>query len=169
MKHILVGIDGSIESLDAVSWAADLAKQLGADVIAASVFGFYPVVAIADNGVYMSEDGLNGWRKDLQRDLDGDWTKALRDAGVAVTTRVEEGQAAEVLLRLAAEYAVDLIVVGSRGHGMVKAMFLGSVSHILALRAPCPVVILPHPHQRHGHEPKAPTSAIVPSTSTTGH
>ena len=86
------------------------------------------------------------WHDEIQRSLDGDWTKPLRDAGVKVSTHVEEGHAEEVLLRLAREQSVDLIVVGSRGRGHLRGMFLGSVSHALALHAPCPVVVLPHHH-----------------------
>jgi len=146
MQRILVGVDGSAESLKAVTWTADLARSLGAEVIVASVYGFYPVMAMPSDGVFMSEEWLDGWRTDLQRDLEGEWTKPLRDAGVPVVTRVEQGLASEVLLRLARENGVYLIVVGSRGFGAVREAILGSVSHVLALHAPCPVVVLPHHH-----------------------
>jgi nucleotide-binding universal stress UspA family protein len=124
------------------------------------VYGFYPVMAMPSTGVFMSEEWLDGWRTDLQRDLEGDWTKPLRDAGVPVVTRVEQGLASEVLLRLARENSVDLIVVGSRGFGAVREAILGSVSHILALHAPCPVVVLPH------HHGTAHVALPVPQTAT---
>ena len=44
---------------------------------------------------------------------------------------------------LAAARHVDLLVMGSRGHGPVRAAILGSVSHSVSRQAPCPVVILP--------------------------
>ena len=148
VKRILVGVDGSPESLDAVKWTAELASSLGAEVIVVSVFGFYPypVITGPSEGFYMTQDTLDQWRKDLQRDMDGAWTKPLRDAGVKFTPQIKEGHASEVLLQLARKNDVDLIVVGSRGHGAVAEMFLGSVSHNLVLRAPCPVVVLPHRH-----------------------
>jgi nucleotide-binding universal stress UspA family protein len=44
---------------------------------------------------------------------------------------------------LAAARHVDLLVMGSRGRGPVRAAILGSVSHSVSRQAPCPVVILP--------------------------
>lgn len=44
---------------------------------------------------------------------------------------------------LAAARHVDLLVMGSRGRGPLRAAILGSVSHSVSRRAPCPVVILP--------------------------
>jgi nucleotide-binding universal stress UspA family protein len=44
---------------------------------------------------------------------------------------------------LAAARHVDLLVMGSRGRGPLRAAILGSVSHSVARQAPCPVVILP--------------------------
>ena len=44
---------------------------------------------------------------------------------------------------LAAARHVDLLVMGSRGRGPLRAAILGSVSHSVAQQAPCPVVILP--------------------------
>jgi nucleotide-binding universal stress UspA family protein len=44
---------------------------------------------------------------------------------------------------LAAARHVDLLVMGSRGRGPLRAAILGSVSHSVARRAPCPVLILP--------------------------
>jgi nucleotide-binding universal stress UspA family protein len=154
MRRILVGVDGSDESLRAVAWAAELARSVdGAEVIAASVYGLEPAVA-AYGAAYVTSDFWEQWRADIKRKLEGEWTKPLREAEVPLTTYVEEGEAAEALLRLARERHVDLIVVGSRGRGHLRGMFLGSVSHALALRAPCPVVVLPH-EQEHAAEQAA--------------
>jgi nucleotide-binding universal stress UspA family protein len=149
MQHILVGVDGSPESLEAVAWTAELARRLGCEVIAATVLGFNPSAAIPSGVLPMDGDWVEAWRRDLRRDLDGAWTKSLRAAGVPATTLVEDGRPADVLDRLAREHAVDLIVVGNRGHGAVAGMLLGSVSHTLAINASCPVVVMPHHRDRH--------------------
>ncbi|MBV8195773.1 MAG: universal stress protein [Candidatus Dormibacteraeota bacterium] len=147
-----MGVDGSAESLQAVAWVAALAKQVdGLEVIAAAAYGLEPSAA-AYGGMGLSGDFWQQWRDEIQRGLDGDWTKPLREADVQVTTDVEEGQPEEVLSRMATEREADLIVVGSRGRGHLRGMFLGSVSHALALHAPCPVVIIPH---QHGHDKEA--------------
>ncbi len=53
------------------------------------------------------------------------------------------GDPVDSLLTLAQEEEAELIVVGSRGHGPLRAALLGSVSGALASRASCPVVVVP--------------------------
>lgn len=53
---------------------------------------------------------------------------------------VEEGDPARAILRVAAELAVDMIVMGSRGLGDAKGLLMGSVSHKVAHLAPCTCV-----------------------------
>jgi nucleotide-binding universal stress UspA family protein len=56
---------------------------------------------------------------------------------------IEDGDPVSVLLRVAADCSADLIVVGRRGAGGDPDLLLGSTSHQLAERSPCPVVIIP--------------------------
>jgi nucleotide-binding universal stress UspA family protein len=56
---------------------------------------------------------------------------------------VVDGDPVSVLLRVAEEQSADLIVVGRRGSGGNPDLRLGSTSHQLAERAPCPLVIIP--------------------------
>jgi nucleotide-binding universal stress UspA family protein len=60
-------------------------------------------------------------------------------------TILEEGDVADVLLRLVREHAIDLLVVGTRGHRGVKRMLLGSVAEKIYRQSPCPVLIVPPP------------------------
>ena len=148
MLRVVVGVDGSTESLRAVAWVAKLATTV-ADLKAITV-GVYGIETeqLAYSATFFNDDFLQEWSADLQRHLESDWTQPLRDAGVQPSIRVEEGRVDEVICRVARDEHADLIVVGSRGRGHLRGMFLGSVSHALAIHAPCPVVILPH---EHGH------------------
>ena len=56
---------------------------------------------------------------------------------------VEEGEVADVLLRLAREHAIDLLVIGTRGRRGVKRLLLGSVAEKVFRQARCPVLIVP--------------------------
>ena len=56
---------------------------------------------------------------------------------------VEEGDVADVLLRLAREHAIDLLVIGTRGRRGVKRLLLGSVAEKVFRQARCPVLIVP--------------------------
>lgn len=59
-----------------------------------------------------------------------------------------EGRPSEVILDEAERWGADLIVVGSRGHGMLRRLFLGSVSLAVATQAPCSVLIVRPPAER---------------------
>jgi nucleotide-binding universal stress UspA family protein len=59
-----------------------------------------------------------------------------------VETQLIEGPPAPAILRVAAEESCDLIVIGSRGHGQLAGILLGSVSSVVAQRAACPVLIV---------------------------
>jgi nucleotide-binding universal stress UspA family protein len=72
--------------------------------------------------------------------------RGLRERGALDLDRgvlVEDGDPVSVLLRVAAARSADLIVVGRRGAGGDPDLLLGSTSHQLAERAPCPLVIIP--------------------------
>jgi nucleotide-binding universal stress UspA family protein len=62
--------------------------------------------------------------------------------GATVTTAVLSGPPAPSIIDEAEEWDADLVVVGSHGYGAVKRMLLGSVSHAVALHAPCSVEVV---------------------------
>ena len=76
-----------------------------------------------------------------------EWFKFAGEAGYPVERidkRVVSGPAAGTLIEAGKQ--ADLLVVGSRGLGGFTGLLLGSVSHQIAAHAPCPVVIVPVPH-----------------------
>ena len=141
MNRIVVGIDGSDESREALHWAFAEAKLRGAALrvvhawhfpATAGGLGIAPTLdAEVAEGLQRSADEL------LEREV-----SALGDeaAGVDVERAVVEGAAAAALID-AAEGS-DLLVVGSRGRGGFSGLLLGSVSQQCAHYASCPVVIV---------------------------
>jgi nucleotide-binding universal stress UspA family protein len=140
---IVVGVDGSESSIDALKWAATQARLSGASLEAVwawewpSSYGWTPPTWASDWNPAVEAEIV------LRRVVE---TVLENMSEVAVKTRVEEGDPASVLLRVAE--AADLLVVGSRGHGAFAGMLLGSVSEHCASRAGCPVVVV-----RHRNEP----------------
>jgi nucleotide-binding universal stress UspA family protein len=65
-------------------------------------------------------------------------------SGLTVTTEVLRGHPRDVIVVEAERWGADLILVGSHGYGMVTRFLLGSVSHSVALHAPCSVEIVRH-------------------------
>ena len=135
--RIVVGYDGSAAAQDALRWAADEAQRRRATLAVASAWEI-PIAA----GMVIVELADDAEQAAKQRLADAPEALGL-PAELRVETFVPEGPAGPLLVR-AAEGA-DLLVVGSRGHGGLSGLLLGSVSGYCAHHATCPVVILRHP------------------------
>lgn len=131
--RIVVGVDGSPCSIDALKWAANQAELTGAAVDAVMSWE-YPTQYGMEFGVF-DVDWETGAREALKTALN----QAFGPNVGKINGRVFRGRPAEVLVT-AAEGA-DLLVVGSRGHGAMAGMFLGSVSEYVVAHAPCPVLV----------------------------
>ena len=134
---IVVGVDGSPASSDALRWAADEARLRGA--ILRVVYGWmlptmiYPAYGPAGMYEEMPAEAEGRTRTQVEQVL-GD------HHDLQVELEVHEGRGAEVLLDAAK--GADMVVVGSRGRGGFSGLLLGSVSSQVAHHAACPVVIV---------------------------
>lgn len=135
-KPIIVGIDGSPDSVQAVKWAADYAQLTGAPLhglIAWEVSTLY-------GDTFSGEVDYTAVKEKHRAVLDEAVQEALgRDA--ELEGRVEKGSPAEVLVKASGD--ARLVVVGSRGRGNFAGLVLGSVSQRLVSHARCPVLVLP--------------------------
>ena len=77
----------------------------------------------------------------IQKQVEGLRREGL-DASLQ-TSRVLMGGAAHVIADIARQEQADLIVAGTRGHGPVAGLLLGSVTHRLVQIAQCPVLVVP--------------------------
>lgn len=133
--RIVVGVDGSDKSKQALRWAAHLAGIFGAhlDVVCA----WQLPVAVGWTVV------TNDWNPeaDVEKLLIGIVDEVFgpdRPADMLLSAR--EGNAAQLLIE-ASKHAT-MIVVGSRGHGGFTGLLLGAVSAHVAEHAHCPVVVV---------------------------
>ena len=141
MPGIIVGIDGSGHSHQALEWAVHEAAIRRAPLtvltVNQAVAGYWgsPVAYAGD------PDRAVHTRDKAQEETDS----VLGQAGAArppsVTVRAVTGLPAEELLNASAD--ADLIVVGSRGAGGFKRLLMGSVSTQVTHHAHCPVVVIP--------------------------
>ena len=139
MSVIVVGVDGSPESKEALRWAIDEAHLRQATVRAIYVWT-YPLIFA---GEYVPPDMIdaNALREAAKKALDEAVAEVGGDTPEAYIERiVEHGAVAHVLVEAAKD--ADLLVVGSRGHGGFTGTLLGSVSQQCAHHAPCAVVII---------------------------
>jgi nucleotide-binding universal stress UspA family protein len=134
--RVVVGVDGSPSSYEAVRWAVRYAALVGGTVDAVTAWELPGLYGWSAPAVDMDLDKDEA-RQRMAREL----TETLgADAAASLSTHVAHGNPAEVLLR-AAEGA-EVLVVGSRGRGGFARALLGSVSQHVAQHADCPVVIV---------------------------
>jgi nucleotide-binding universal stress UspA family protein len=143
---IVVGVDGSAASHEALRWAAQEASLRGARLVAVHAWAFIPVAPIGDPGMMpMPAVDFPGHLEAEERAANADFDAAIQDAfGAEATIEIErrlvEGDAGEVLV--SESVAADLVVVGSHGRSGLKLALLGSVSRHVVDRAACPVVVV---------------------------
>lgn len=135
--RILVAVDGSESSTRALETAIELARLTGAALIALAVEGPLPAYAATIGEVEEVKREKDAFFGTLLADVR---TRARR-ADVPVETDLRAGHAAELIVRVAAERAADLVVLGKRGH-FLRDHLLGSTADRVSEHAQCPVMIV---------------------------
>jgi nucleotide-binding universal stress UspA family protein len=131
MQRILLAYDGGEPAQKALAMAADLAKKYGATLTVVSVVPVHPGRAPIDP-----------WddREVHQREL-LEAAKALRELGIEPELVESAGDPAKTIERIAADRAVDVVIVGARGLGMIERVLQGSVSEHVATHAATTVIV----------------------------
>jgi nucleotide-binding universal stress UspA family protein len=139
IERILVGVDDSEGSRNALRWAADLAEKLGAKIVVAHVFE-----PLAHLGELAPGSDLGGLRAQAARTLETVLCAPLVQRGIPHQVELVEGNPASALADLAESTDADLIVVASRRRGGFKGLVLGSTSSRLAELSRRPITLV-HP------------------------
>ncbi len=137
---VVVGVDGSAESIAALRWAARYATAAGARVRALLAWHYPgaaggPPIEKAPKAVHDQTDAQ------MHETLDAAIAKAYEGqepTGVEKSTAY--GHPAQALIDASRE--ADLLVVGHKGHGAFTGMLVGSVSIHCVTGAFCPVVVV---------------------------
>ncbi len=143
-KNIIVPTDGSVNSKRALEHAVLLATSMQASITLVYVANIVSVISNFDQipnasgyvteqvALDMEEEGkgvLEEFSKEIPQDVE-------------VKSVFEVGSPGPAVLSVAKKYEADLIVMGSRGLGPLKGLFMGSVSSYVVTHAPCPVLIV---------------------------
>jgi nucleotide-binding universal stress UspA family protein len=134
LTKVAVGTDGSATATEAVKAATEMARRFDAELI---LLG-----ALQDAGGAAGDDPERQWasspaarlREMLQRT-----EEELRRSGLRCRVLTEEGDPAEVLVRLAQSCEADVLVIGNKG---MHRRVLGSVPNTVTHRAPCSVFVV---------------------------
>lgn len=143
-KNIIVPTDGSVNSKRALEHAIVLASSLGASITLVYVANIVSVISnfdqIPNASGYVTEQVALDMEKEGKGVLD-DFAKEVPE-GIDVKTVFEVGSPGPAVLSVAKKYKADLIVMGSRGLGPLKGLFMGSVSSYVVTHSGCPVLIV---------------------------
>jgi nucleotide-binding universal stress UspA family protein len=141
---VVAGYDGSEESVEAVRWAASLARPTGS---ALRVVWAWKIRDVWDTAVAADDQPTGPHLAELEGvarlHLTGVLAGLLGQDAAHVDVHLRQGpDSAGILLHAAAD--ADLLVVGSRGRGRAASAVLGSVSARCVRESPVPVLVIPH-------------------------
>ena len=135
-KTIVLALDGSEESRQALPLATELARQDDARIVIAHVE--QDVVGKGGGPIPATEDEIQAEIRKQAEELSAD--------GIETSVEMRNvmlGGPAHAIAEIADGANADLIVVGTRGHSAVAGLFLGSVTQRLLHIARCPVLVAP--------------------------
>ena len=139
--RIIVGTDGSATADKAVEAAADMARQMGAELHIVTAFHAPGGGLGAASGAALVDSGAGAAFNQEAASRVADKAAETWGQGITTHTHTDKRSAADAIVETAADIRADLIVVGSkgmRGAGRV----LGSVPNSVAHSASCSVLIV---------------------------
>ena len=136
LNRIVIGVDGSKDSLRALRAGHELATRTGSEMIVVNVIVPGPTL---DQGGPLPVPDEEAAYAEVQG-----WCATLGDALTLPTIEVRAGDARTELLQVVRDRSADLLLVGSRGLGPVGRLLLGSVATWLVGNSDVPVTVVPH-------------------------
>ena len=145
LSKIMVAIDGSEPSMDAVDYALSMAtKQGGCELIVMTVVR----MPVSSYGLMTPESEVRH-SKDREeiiaaRQLLDKVREQAANHGIVFKTEVVDTQLSveAAIIEYAEEQQVDLIVIGTKGKSGLKKLLLGSVASAVVTYAGCPVLVV---------------------------
>ncbi len=153
IRRILHPTDFSDSSQTAFEVATALARDYDAELVACYVEPWPAATVIEGVALDLPEGSFDTEVARLD-ELRAD------DPAVRLTRRARRGEAAAEILKLAAEYPADLIVMGTHGRSGLSRLVIGSVAETVLRQAPCPVLTV-RAAARMGHEPQPAVAAAA--------
>ena len=147
IQNILVAVDGSENSNRALDFAIDLAEKYSAAITVLNVSEPPAMGAVPLEPTTISGDSMALFARDLRKIHEDILSKAVAHAKevtpkMVVLSKLREGDPALEIVAEAKEYAFDIVVIGHRGEGRIREIFLGNISEKVSHLAPCSVVIV---------------------------
>lgn len=135
-EKILLAVDGSDPSRNAIPVAGDLARRYGSEVM---------VLHVQEREVVTRAAGVQRETSSEARELVDSAVRQLKDEGVSALGEVRPawiGRVPRVIVDTAREFGAAVIVMGTRGLSDWGGMFLGSVTHRVLHVTSTPVLVV---------------------------
>lgn len=137
-SKIVIALDGSDHSLKAVEYAKRLSPDKSARIEVVHVRELLMGRGVGGAPVKLDEAEVVAEVQGTVREL----SDAGYDVHLQVVSTVRDGPA-QIIAEIAKLIHADVIIVGTRGHGPVSGLLVGSVAQRLLHLAPCPVLVIP--------------------------
>lgn len=137
-RKILVALDGSEASRKALRAALGLARAHGAALHALGVEEHLPHYAATVGEVEEAKEEQDTF---FGRVMD-EARRVAEEQGLGLSTEVRAGNAAQHIVQVAREGGFDLIVLGAKGHSVIRDFLLGTTTDRVSHHAPCSVLVV---------------------------
>ena len=140
--RVLLGYDGSAGATEAVALAASIAWPTDSFLQVVSVIEpiMMSIAGPWDRGAALAPE-LDAAITDYAHETMREVVQRLSASGCSVEGLVLRGRAASAIIDAARDFRAELVIVGSRGHGTIASLVLGSVSSEIVDHASCPVLV----------------------------
>lgn len=135
-QKIIIAVDGSAHSRRAAKHGATIAEATGAAA---------DLLYVVDHDRSRPQELENVTKEQLEariRDQLSEVFAIFSDRGIRPGLQIEFGEPGPAIVKFINSAGYDLAIVGSRGLNAFQEMVLGSVSHKVAKRAECPVLLV---------------------------
>ncbi len=137
LRRVVVGVDGTAASAQALDWAA---ATVGPNGTVHCVAAASPIIEF---GVDVVTGDPVGYLEFLDRHLAGDWTRRIIDRVAEVTVELREQNAGQALTEAAIETGADAIVIGSHHHRAIAGGVIGRSTRSLLRKLSTALIVVP--------------------------
>ena len=143
IKKILVAVDGSKPSLDASTYAIELAKKNDAELIVLSIVSPIPYSQFEYDNIGRMKEFETTEKEEAEQYIDKVKQKATENkVSVKTDVLIKYTSVVKEIVEYAEDNKVDMIVIGSRGVTGLKKLLLGSVANGVVTYSHCPVLVV---------------------------
>lgn len=150
LKRILVPVDFSAVSLQALDQAIFIARLFKADIYALHVIEVAPTVYSIENPALPGID-VTAIEKAMTKKFDDISTATRSEFGIKLKTTVTHGRIAREILSMVEEQNIDLVVMGTHGVSGFDEYFIGSNAHKVTSVCPVPVITVQRKSKKVGY------------------